>query len=173
MNVPDVRLYLGRAHVDLQAAESNIRRGSDVGRRQTICRSRRALSTESRWDVNVGNSRSAQLTEVEQRALSEFVTRLRDRLNGSLFSVTLFGSRARGDYSPDSDYDVLIVLDNGDSQIRDDVRLLAARVSLEHDVLIKPTCSAASGGRDWPAKRPPIGATCKPKEFLCGKRVEL
>jgi len=50
--------------------------------------------------------------------------------------VWFFGSRARGDFAPDSDYDVLIVLGNGDSQVRDDVRLLAARVSLEHDVLI-------------------------------------
>lgn len=68
--------------------------------------------------------------------LAECLKRWQAKHRGLIAEVWFFGSRARGDYSPDSDYDVLIVLDNGDSQMRDDVRLLAARVSLEHDVLI-------------------------------------
>ena len=51
-------------------------------------------------------------------------------------SVTLFGSKARGDAGPDSDIDVLTVLTNDDSHLRSDVRRLAARVSLEYDILI-------------------------------------
>ena len=68
--------------------------------------------------------------------LAECLMRWQAKHRGQIAEVWFFGSRARGDFAPDSDYDVLIVLDNGDSQVRDDVRLLAARVSLEHDVLI-------------------------------------
>lgn len=36
---------------------------------------------------------------------------LRRRLGAHLKTIVLFGSRARGDYTPDSDYDLLIVVD--------------------------------------------------------------
>jgi len=84
--------------------------------------------------VNISLDRfSAQDRVVLDKCLGRWQAKHR----GQIAEVWFFGSRARGDYAPDSDYDVLIVLDSGDdSQVRDDVRLLAARVSLEHDVLI-------------------------------------
>jgi len=72
----------------------------------------------------------------EQAALEEMVARLLQQPNIRLAEVWLFGSKARGDFEPDSDLDLLLVLDNADWTIRDQVHLLAARVSLEYDVLI-------------------------------------
>lgn len=72
----------------------------------------------------------------EQVAIQEFTARLFQEGDGRVVDVWLFGSKARGDFEPDSDLDLLIVLENADWMVRDRVHLLAARVSLEHDVLI-------------------------------------
>ena len=72
----------------------------------------------------------------EQAALVEFATRLLQQPDIRVISIRLFGSKARGDFGSDSDLDLLIILENADWNMRDRVHLLAARVSLEHDVLI-------------------------------------
>ena len=46
-------------------------------------------------------------------------------------AVYLFGSRARGDDRPDSDYDLLIVTDRKDSLLKDRVYDVATDVSLQ------------------------------------------
>jgi len=86
--------------------------------------------------MSTDDSRLLQLTEVEQRALREFVTQLQDRLNGGLLSVTLFGSRARGTGGPDSDLDVLVVVERDDLAVCRAIRYLAADVWLAHGPFI-------------------------------------
>ena len=76
------------------------------------------------------------LTEGEVRALKEYVHRLLAQQGPEVVEVWLFGSKARGDFDCDSDLDVLVILSNGNHRSRDLVRLTAARVSLEDDVLI-------------------------------------
>ena len=87
----------------------------------------------------------AHLQANEQAALHEFTARLLQQGNGRVVNVWLFGSKARGDSEPDSDLDLLIVLDEADWIIRDRVHLLAARVSLEHDVLINTHLLSRAG----------------------------
>lgn len=72
----------------------------------------------------------------EQAALAEFTTRLLQQPDIHVVSIRLFGSKARGDFGSDSDLDLLVILENADWTVRDRVHLLAARVSLEHNVLI-------------------------------------
>ena len=50
--------------------------------------------------------------------------------------MVLFGSKARGDDTPDSDIDLLVVLNANDWQLRDTIRTLGARISLEYEVLL-------------------------------------
>jgi predicted nucleotidyltransferase len=81
----------------------------------------------------------------EQAALVEFTTRLLQQPDIRVVSVRLFGSKARGDFGSDSDLDLLVILENADWIARDRVHLLAARVSLEHDVLINTHLLNRSG----------------------------
>ena len=52
-----------------------------------------------------------------------------------LISLTLFGSKARGDDTSDSDIDVLVLVNADDWHIRYEIRILGSRLSLNHEVL--------------------------------------
>lgn len=80
----------------------------------------------------------ADLPQREQRALSRFVREVRAVFGARLADVRLFGSAARGDYGPDSDLDVLVLIDG---MTHEDLALtsrLASDAGLDEDVLISP-----------------------------------
>jgi predicted nucleotidyltransferase len=79
--------------------------------------------------------RHPALTDTEQQALATLIQRLYASYGSEIQSVVLFGSKARGDAGPDSDIDVLVVLSDDDPYLCSRVRRLAARVSLEYDLL--------------------------------------
>jgi len=64
----------------------------------------------------------ATVTIHERQALDALVQRLYDRYGVHAQSGVLFGSKARGDDSPESDLDVLVVLRNDDPHPRSNVR---------------------------------------------------
>ena len=76
------------------------------------------------------------LSTREREALVVFVERLYAHCGDRVRLVVLFGSKARGDAHPDSDLDVLVALTDDDPRLRSQVRRLAARVSLEYDLLL-------------------------------------
>jgi len=76
------------------------------------------------------------LRQNELKALEEFTERLKRALKESLEEIWFFGSKARGDFEPDSDLDVLVILDRWDWKLVEQVSLTGARVSYEYDVLI-------------------------------------
>ena len=76
------------------------------------------------------------LSRREQEAVDVFVRRLYDRYGDRVRSAVLFGSKARGDAGPESDIDLLVTLGDDDPQLRSSVRRLAARVSLEYELLL-------------------------------------
>lgn len=55
-----------------------------------------------------------------------------------LHSVTLFGSRARGDADPDSDYDVLVIVEQLNRSIQATISRCAWEVGFEDCLLIVP-----------------------------------
>ena len=62
-------------------------------------------------------------TELDtDRIISLFIKSLRERLGSNLKEAWLFGSRARGDYSSDSDYDILVIADGEEFYIRRIIR---------------------------------------------------
>lgn len=71
----------------------------------------------------------------EQAAVNECVARLHDALGDDLIGLWLFGSKSRGDFGPDSDIDLLVVLEDLQPEKRWRIRQIAARCSLEYDVL--------------------------------------
>ena len=78
------------------------------------------------------------LTSEELTALRKFANLLRQSYGNLVLSMRLFGSKARGDYEPYSDLDVLVLVREGDWRLTREICLLASDVSLEHDVLVSP-----------------------------------
>ena len=64
-----------------------------------------------------------------------FARKLKERLGNRLLDVILFGSRARGDFREDSDYDLLAVVDVMDAEVNDVIDDLAGEFLYEYDRL--------------------------------------
>jgi predicted nucleotidyltransferase len=73
-------------------------------------------------------------------ALAEFVKRLREALPANVLDVRLFGSEARGEATPESDLDVLVVVqpDHQRDALEDRIIDIAFDVNLPFDVFISP-----------------------------------
>ena len=74
----------------------------------------------------------------ERQAVERFVDTLLQQYPERVLEAALFGSKARGDSTPDSDIDILLIVDKDDWQFSHVISTIAARVSLEYDVLIGP-----------------------------------
>ncbi len=66
--------------------------------------------------------------------LNRFTERIREYFPTA--EVRLFGSRARGTASPDSDMDVCVILDSLDREARDMISHIAWEVGFENDIVI-------------------------------------
>ena len=73
-------------------------------------------------------------------ALTEFVRRIREALPTNVIDVRLFGSEARGEASPESDLDVLVVVqpDADRVPLEDRIIDIAFDVNLDFNVYISP-----------------------------------
>lgn len=74
----------------------------------------------------------------ERAALKDFLRQLREAYSNVMVQTLLFGSKARGDSTPDSDIDVLIILKDEDGAIRNQILTVASRISLNYNVLLNP-----------------------------------
>lgn len=81
---------------------------------------------------------SVQLKAKDSRALEEFVTRVRRELGEQVAGIRLFGSKARGDDTGESDIDVLVVTTEESVSLEDIVVDIAFDVNVKHDVYISP-----------------------------------
>lgn len=78
----------------------------------------------------------SHLTDSEQAAVEEYAARIRGRYPGRIRSITLFGSKARGEASEGSDVDLLLLVDAEDRQLTSELWRIASDVSLEHNVVL-------------------------------------
>jgi antitoxin ChpS len=74
----------------------------------------------------------------EQGAIKTFLDRLWLEHPGRIVQAVLFGSKSRGDSHPESDTDILLVVDEEDWRFSHAISDIAADVSLEYDLLIEP-----------------------------------
>ncbi|PKO22828.1 MAG: hypothetical protein CVU38_07425 [Chloroflexi bacterium HGW-Chloroflexi-1] len=102
------------------------------------------------------NQKPAYLTNAERAALAAFVANLCQEYGDRLVHVVLFGSKARGDFDPESDLDVLVVLNDGDWRLRDAVALVAFDPMLEYGVILSPLVVDAADYTWWQDHHAPI-----------------
>lgn len=79
-----------------------------------------------------------RLKTKDANAVREFAQKVRAALGRQLVALKLFGSKATGRDSPDSDIDVLVVVREASVKIEDQVLDIAFEVNLAHEVYISP-----------------------------------
>lgn len=83
-------------------------------------------------------SSELKLKAQDRQALEDFLTRVRTALGDRVLALKLFGSKATGRDNPDSDIDVLVVVNETSVEVENRVIDIAFDVNLEHDVYISP-----------------------------------
>ena len=79
-----------------------------------------------------------ELTQIEKEALHIFKTELERTIGEGLFEITLFGSKARGDSTAESDIDILVIVESEDWHICNEIYRIATDIQLDNDVYISP-----------------------------------
>jgi predicted nucleotidyltransferase len=78
----------------------------------------------------------AGLSPAEQAAVQDLVRRLRGRLGERLVEVRLYGSKVRKTARPESDVDLVVLVTQQTSALREEVFTEVSTVILERDVLL-------------------------------------
>ena len=76
------------------------------------------------------------LKDRDAAALREFVGRVRAALGEQVLALKLFGSKATGRDTPESDIDILVLVDEASIALEDEILGIAFDVNLAHDVYI-------------------------------------
>ena len=85
----------------------------------------------------IDNSCFNMNTETIAEVLDLYVERVKTRLQEKLSAIYLFGSVARGDYTADSDIDVMLVLNMDEEEIREirsSLTRLSSDLNLDYNV---------------------------------------
>lgn len=77
----------------------------------------------------------SSLSNREHEALDNLLSRLRQEYPKVIEQVILFGSRARGEASPESDFDLLIVTKDGRPELADKLTHLADSIGYEYNLV--------------------------------------
>jgi len=78
------------------------------------------------------------LSPDEQRALEQAVREVTAHFSTEVRFIALFGSKARGDFGPDSDIDLLIIREGDDWQTRHAIRDPVYDANIAYTVMISP-----------------------------------
>lgn len=78
------------------------------------------------------------MNETEKQVVGQFKKLLEKKLKENQLNIVLFGSRARGDAAPDSDMDILVVLDDLVEKAQDYISECAWEAGFEHGIVIVP-----------------------------------
>lgn len=68
--------------------------------------------------------------------LKELSDTLRKELGQSIKNIILFGSRARGDSYPESDYDVLVLVDKETKELSEKIFNISCEIGWKHNAII-------------------------------------
>lgn len=71
----------------------------------------------------------------DDQTLNIFLKQIRQQLGPHLKQVILFGSRARGDFTADSDYDCLVVVDEVTPEIKEKIYEVTGEILYHYNEL--------------------------------------
>jgi predicted nucleotidyltransferase len=107
------------------------------------------------------------LTPSERRAIEQALQEVTSQFPIEVRFIALFGSKARGDFGPESDIDLLIVRENDDWPTRHAVRAPVYDAAIEHGVFISVWAIGWERFQSLPVRRPGLFAN------LCRDAIEL
>lgn len=87
----------------------------------------------------------------DDKILTLFLQKMRQQLGVHLKEIILFGSRARGDFCPDSDYNCLAVVNELSPAIKDTLHEISGDILYHHNELfaIIPVSEADYQGKPY------------------------
>lgn len=97
------------------------------------------------------------MSQTMKNLMDIYVEIIKSIYGSHLKQVILYGSYARGDYSEDSDIDIMILLDLSDQELKSYRHQLSANTydfNLEHDIDIKPIAKNEGHFKSWVVNYP-------------------
>src|SRR4030067_2096663 len=79
-----------------------------------------------------------ELNRNQKEAIARYLEILSQIYREQISKVILFGSVARGDFSPESDIDLLIVTANGEQSLKDEISMACFDIMLETEGILSP-----------------------------------
>jgi uncharacterized protein len=79
-----------------------------------------------------------ELNRNQKEAITRYLEILSQIYREQISKVILLGSVARGDFSPESDIDLLIVTTNGGQNLKDEISMACFDIILETEVILSP-----------------------------------
>jgi predicted nucleotidyltransferase len=98
-----------------------------------------------------------KLTDNERAAVLKFKEVLTIKYN--ILDFRIFGSKARGDASPESDIDIMIEIEDYRPDIAYEIRNLAFEINLEYDCFITTTIFSRKELEEGPLSESPLYKT--------------
>lgn len=92
------------------------------------------------------------MPQTMQQLIQQYVSNIHDIYGSHLREIILYGSYARGDFHPDSDIDIMILLDLSDIDIkkyRHQLSDMTFDFNMDYDVDIKPIAKSEEHYRKW------------------------
>ncbi len=92
------------------------------------------------------------MPQTMQQLIQLYVSNIHDIYGSHLRQIILYGSYARGDFRPDSDIDIMILLDLSDIDIkryRHQLSNMTFDFNMDYDVDIKPIAKNEEHYRKW------------------------
>ena len=92
------------------------------------------------------------MPETVKLAVSQFSRELKRMLGERLVRVVLYGSYARGDFRPDSDVDIMILVDMSDLELKaygQQLSYMTYDFNMDHDLDIKPIAKSEAHFNKW------------------------